>query len=83
MIGSTVTGVLMALEPDTKSLPKVSGRKILSTPLTSTPLIVVVGLEVNVADKIDVIKNNLHAQFGFKPSYSDVVGYLLKLSENK
>ena len=42
-----------------------------------------IGLEVNVADKIDVIKNSLHAQFGFKPSYSDVVGYLLKLSENK
>ena len=42
-----------------------------------------IGLEVHVADKIDVIKNSLHAQFGFKPSYSDVVGYLLKLSENK
>jgi len=42
-----------------------------------------IGLEVHVVQKIDVIKNNLHAQFGFKPSYSDVVGYLLKLSENK
>jgi len=42
-----------------------------------------IGLEVHVVEKIDVIKNSLHTQFGFKPSYSDVVSYLLKLSENK
>ena len=42
-----------------------------------------IALEAHVADKIDVIKNSLKTQFGFKPSYSDVIGYLLKMSENK
>jgi hypothetical protein len=42
-----------------------------------------VGLEINIAEQLDVIKNNLYSQFGFKPSYSDVIRYLLKLSETK
>jgi hypothetical protein len=42
-----------------------------------------IALEIQIAEKVDVIKNRLNQQFGFKPSYSDVIGYLIKLSENK
>ena len=42
-----------------------------------------VGLDQNVIQKIDAMRNRLSEQLGFKVSYSDAVGHLLKIAESK
>ena len=42
-----------------------------------------IGLDQNVIQKIDAIRNKLSEQLGFKISYSDAIGHLLKIAESK
>ena len=42
-----------------------------------------IGLDQNVIQKIDAMRNRLSEQLGFKVSYSDAVGHLLKNAESK
>jgi len=42
-----------------------------------------IGLDQNVIQKIDALRAKLSEQLGFKISYSDAVGHLLKIAENK
>jgi hypothetical protein len=42
-----------------------------------------IGLDQNVIQKINDLRNKLSEQLGFKISYSDAVGHLLKIAENK
>lgn len=42
-----------------------------------------VGLDQNVIQKINALRTKLSEQLGFKISYSDAVGHLLKIAESK
>jgi hypothetical protein len=42
-----------------------------------------VGLDQNVIQKINALRARLSEQLGFKVSYSDAVGHLLKIAESK
>ena len=42
-----------------------------------------VGLDQNVIQKIDAMRTKLSEQLGFKVSYSDAIGHLLKIAESK
>jgi hypothetical protein len=42
-----------------------------------------IGLDQNVIQKINAIRAKLSEQLGFKVSYSDAIGYLLKIAESK
>ena len=42
-----------------------------------------VGLDQNVIQKINAMRTKLSEQLGFKVSYSDAIGHLLKIAENK
>lgn len=42
-----------------------------------------IGLDQNVIQKIDAMRTRLSEQLGFKVSYSDAVGHLLKIAESK
>ena len=42
-----------------------------------------VGLDQNVIQKINALRARLSEQLGFKVSYSDAIGHLLKIAESK
>jgi len=42
-----------------------------------------IGLDQNVIQKINALRTKLSEQLGFKISYSDAVGHLLKIAESK
>ena len=42
-----------------------------------------VGLDQNVIQKINALRTKLSEQLGFKVSYSDAIGHLLKIAESK
>ena len=42
-----------------------------------------IGLDQNVIQKIDAMRTRLSEQLGFKVSYSDAIGHLLKIAESK